>query len=410
MQLIPHRPPFLLVDEILELEPGKRVVGRREIRADDWWFPGHFPERPVMPGVLTIEAIAQAGAVAVLADEANAGKIPFFAGIDAAASSASSSRATCSRSSASSSACAGRSRRGKARALVGDEVAARGEAHRLRRRMIGDGDNGTDLDHRARVQGAGPRRLERRARASTSRRPNEWILERTGIRERRMAAKEEALSDVALPACVDALAQAGVDGQGHRPADRRDRHARHGVPVDRRDPRRPARRGGRSGLRPLGRLHRLHVRARAGVRDARRRAREAGARRRRRPALAHPRLGRTARRSCSSATARARSCSRRRRRRGFLGFELGADGGGGENLWLPGSGSRIFDEADRHVKMNGREVFKFATRILVQSAEDVLRELRRHDRRTWTSTSRIRRTCGSSTTQPGSSASRLTGW
>ena len=81
-QLIPHRPPFLLVDEILELEPGRRVVGRRKIRADDWWFPGHFPQRPVMPGVLTIEAIAQAGAVAVLADEANRGKIPFFAGID----------------------------------------------------------------------------------------------------------------------------------------------------------------------------------------------------------------------------------------------------------------------------------------------------------------------------------------
>jgi 3-oxoacyl-[acyl-carrier-protein] synthase-3 len=57
---------------------------------------------------------------------------------------------------------------------------------------------------------------------------------------------------------------------------------------------------------------------------------------------------------------------------GFLGFELGADGGGGENLWLPGSGSRLFDPSERYVKMNGREVFKFATRVLVQSATDVL--------------------------------------
>jgi 3-oxoacyl-[acyl-carrier-protein] synthase-3 len=57
---------------------------------------------------------------------------------------------------------------------------------------------------------------------------------------------------------------------------------------------------------------------------------------------------------------------------GFLAFELGADGGGGDNLWLPGSGSRLFDDPDRFVKMNGREVFKFATRILVDSAQAVL--------------------------------------
>jgi 3-oxoacyl-[acyl-carrier-protein] synthase III len=59
---------------------------------------------------------------------------------------------------------------------------------------------------------------------------------------------------------------------------------------------------------------------------------------------------------------------------GFLGFELGADGAGGENLWLPGSGSRHFEDADRLVKMNGREVFKFATRVMVSSAEKILQE------------------------------------
>jgi 3-oxoacyl-[acyl-carrier-protein] synthase-3 len=59
---------------------------------------------------------------------------------------------------------------------------------------------------------------------------------------------------------------------------------------------------------------------------------------------------------------------------GFLGFELGADGGGGANLWLPGSGSRTFEDPDKYVKMNGREVFKFATRVMVSSAEAILEE------------------------------------
>jgi 3-hydroxyacyl-[acyl-carrier-protein] dehydratase len=82
-QILPHRPPFLLIDEVLELEPGLRAVAQKHVVLEDWWFPGHFPGRPVMPGVLTVEAMAQTGAVATLVDERYAGKIAFFAGIDA---------------------------------------------------------------------------------------------------------------------------------------------------------------------------------------------------------------------------------------------------------------------------------------------------------------------------------------
>jgi 3-hydroxyacyl-[acyl-carrier-protein] dehydratase len=81
-QILPHRDPFLLLDEVLELEPGVRVVARKLVRPDEWYLAGHFPGRPIMPGVLMVEAMAQTGAVAVLADDANSGKLALFAGID----------------------------------------------------------------------------------------------------------------------------------------------------------------------------------------------------------------------------------------------------------------------------------------------------------------------------------------
>ena len=83
-EIIPHRDPFLLIDEIVELEPGVRAVGKKYLRPDEFWFAGHFPQEPVQPGVLTIEMLAQTGAVCSLSLPENKGRIAYFAGIDKA--------------------------------------------------------------------------------------------------------------------------------------------------------------------------------------------------------------------------------------------------------------------------------------------------------------------------------------
>ena len=84
MNIIPHRSPFLLVDRIEEMEVGKRAVGKKCVTYNEPFFAGHFPQEPVRPGVLIIEALAQVGAVCCLSAEENKGKIGFLGGVNKA--------------------------------------------------------------------------------------------------------------------------------------------------------------------------------------------------------------------------------------------------------------------------------------------------------------------------------------
>ena len=203
---------------------------------------------------------------------------------------------------------------------------------------------------------------------------DEWIMTRTGIRERRIAAPEQAMSDLAAPACVDALEQAGL-----APA-QVDLLVVATVTPDMTFPSTAALLADRLGMPDAAAydlsagctgfmyaLAQAHGMLAAGL------ARKA-------VVVGGDVLSKILDWSDRSTLvlfgdgAGAVVLEALDDGGGFLGFELGADGGGGVHLWLPGSGSRLFEEPDRFVKMNGREVFKFATRVLVSSAEALLEE------------------------------------
>jgi 3-hydroxyacyl-[acyl-carrier-protein] dehydratase len=80
--LLPHRPPFRFVDGVTEMVPGQRVQARYQVTGQEPFLAGHFPGRPIFPGVLQLEALAQAGAIAVLADDRYAGRLPLFGGVE----------------------------------------------------------------------------------------------------------------------------------------------------------------------------------------------------------------------------------------------------------------------------------------------------------------------------------------
>jgi 3-oxoacyl-[acyl-carrier-protein] synthase-3 len=200
---------------------------------------------------------------------------------------------------------------------------------------------------------------------------DEWIRERTGIRERRMASDEEALSDIALPASRDALAQAGVEGRDI------DLLIVATVTPDMSFPSTAAILADQ-----LGAVDAAAYDLSAGCTGfmyalAQAYGMLAGGLAKRALVVGGDLLSRILDWDDRSTLVlfgdgAGAVVMEAVPERGFLGFELGADGAGGANLWLPGSGSRIFAEPDRLVKMNGREVFKFATRILVQSANDIM--------------------------------------
>jgi 3-oxoacyl-[acyl-carrier-protein] synthase III len=202
---------------------------------------------------------------------------------------------------------------------------------------------------------------------------DEWIVERTGIRERRFATKEQALTDIAEPAAIAALADAGVDAASI------DLIVVATVTPDMMFPTSSALLADSLGMPDAaaydllagctGFMYALAQAYGMVSSGLSKRALVVGG------DVLSKILDWTDRSTLVLFGDGAGAVVVERvEEGGFLGFELGADGGGGDNLWLPGSGSRHFEDADKLVKMNGREVFKFATRVMVSSAQKVLAE------------------------------------